>query len=95
MHDVRRVEAEIDELRLLQAAHAQAGDDQQDERARDLGDDHRAAQALAAGTRRAVPAVVQERPDVRARRAQRRHDAHQARRSRPLIAAAYRNTRQS
>ena len=51
-HDVRRGEAEIDELRALQAAHAQAGDDQQHERAGDLGDDHRAAQALPARARR-------------------------------------------
>jgi hypothetical protein len=46
---VRRIEAEIHALRALRAPNAESRDDQQDQGAGHLGDDHAAAQPLPAG----------------------------------------------
>ena len=63
------IESEIHVLRALRAAHAESGNDEQDERAGDLRDHHRAPQPLAAGAgRSAMATVVEERRHLHARR---------------------------
>jgi len=73
-----RVEAGLDARQRDDAAQHQAGANQQDERQRHLGDDHRAAQPASASQPAARTTNRAQRfGDVGARRAQRRHQTAQ------------------
>ena len=72
------VEARIDPHQLREAADEEAGADEQHDRERDLGDDERAAQELAAGAcRRRAAAVLQRAREIRPRRVERGDDAEE------------------